>query len=113
MLVLLSLIFTIAISIAVLYLVYWLLQKYDFKVVFAVQVLLTIISNGLDGFSGFNVLSLLGSVIGSAISTAVYVWAYKRTNSFGGFLGTVLLIGVIVYFVLIVAVGSVIGSLIG
>jgi hypothetical protein len=107
---------SIAVSIIVIYIMYWVLDSYGkdtlYKVNFVLSLLSTIIQNYKSLSVKVLVIAIITSLISSIISTIVADWAYQRTDSFWKFFGLLFLVALVIMFVLI-AVGVIISMVAG
>lgn len=73
-------------------LAYWILGKYDSKVLFVVSLILGIVSFIITNQKIITTLGLISGIFSSAITTAILTFLYNKINSFWKFVGMLLLL---------------------
>ena len=98
------------------YITYCLFQKYGFKaawaVTFCIEIIGTFIQNKASLAGATIIFAILFVAITSLITTGLEYFVFKRSNSFGGYVGGLFLMGLVVALILVV-IGVIIGMIIG
>ena len=101
-------IISIIISIVMLYVIYYIFEKYNFKTALIVNGIYGIIVSIIN--NGFNILAIIIGLVVTTIELFILALIYKRSKSFGDFLIKVIFVGLILG-ILIFAISFIIGSM--
>jgi ABC-type spermidine/putrescine transport system permease subunit II len=111
-----SLLISIAVSIVVAFIMYWVLESYGKGTLYKVNFVLSLLGTIFQNLKSLNIktiiVAIIASLISSLISTAVADWAYRKTDSFWKFFGLLLLVAIVIVIV-IIAIGVIISMIIG
>ncbi len=84
------------------YISYYIFKNHGFKVAWAVNAVIQLVSAIFQNGMKFILASIIGVAIGSLIGTAIEYFVYQKTNSFWGYVGGMLLLGVVIVVILVV-----------
>ena len=84
------------------YISYYIFKNHGFKVAWAVNAVIQLVSAIFQNGMKFILPSIIGVAIGSLIGTAIEYFVYQKTNSFWGYVGGMLLLGVVIVIILVV-----------
>lgn len=84
------------------YISYYIFKNHGFKVAWAVNAVIQLVSAIFQNGMKFIFASIVGVAIGSLIGTAIEYFVYQKTNSFWGYVGGMLLLGVVIVIVFVI-----------
>lgn len=83
------------------YISYYIFEKHGFLVAWTVNAVIQLISTIFQNGVNYIFASIVGVVIGSLIGTAIEYFVYQKTNSFWGYVGGMLLLGIVIAIILV------------
>lgn len=84
------------------YISYYIFKNHGFQVAWAVNAAFQLVSAIFRNGMNYIFATIVGVAIGSLIGTAIEYFVYQKTNSFWGYVGGMLLLGILIVIVLVV-----------
>lgn len=84
------------------YISYYIFKNHGFQVAWAVNAAFQLVSAIFQNGMNYIFAIIVGVAIGSLIGTAIEYFVYQKTNSFWGYVGGMLLLGVVIAIILVV-----------